>query len=224
MPKINRGNTGSLEVRLSAKAHERLDQLRFNLNLSKPAGILFLLPFCMKTERTVVDMINLENKYILEKKSIMCKAPESLIIRLTYLAEQYEMSRNQMLGYILSDQLETLPDDHFLLRKHGETESEKALIFLNRDCHEKLLTYCEKHFITANGLISYAVLKGMNYRFPKYETNEQEKIFTSLPHYIVQHVKEKANWHNIADFLYIELCLYELLYHDEAFLYHSSLG
>lgn len=224
MPKINRGETTQIEVQLSLEALTRLNHIMENLNVSRSAAIVFLLPFAFKTEKTKVDLINLENKYILEKKDIGVRILEKEFSKLTYLAEQLEMKRNQVVGLILSDFIMGLPEDHCFLTDNKNTSNEKVLININSQLHEKMETYSKTHFTPSNALIAYAVLKGMNYKFPKYETNEQKSIFTSLPQYLVEIVKQKSNWHNISESLFIELCLFELMFHNENFLNHNSLS
>jgi hypothetical protein len=215
MGRINRGNTTKLSVKLSQKAREKIESAAKNLNLSRAGVILFELTKIMDNPPSRTDVINLESKIELEKGHLPITINEKISGRVNRLAEQYDMKKNVLFGLIISDHFEKMEVD-----QGKDTDTSVLMIQVNENLKKKMIEYSEENYIALSGLISYSILNGPLGKMPRYEGGESVQFFTSVPTYVVEIVKERAEEMNIREHFYVSLCLYKQFMSEEGRFYN----
>ncbi|EFZ2114277.1 hypothetical protein BOY45_004240 [Shigella flexneri] len=206
MPKINRGTTVKLSIRLSTLARQKIDLAAKNLGISSAGVILFELTKLLKNPPRISGIAEIENRIKLERKHFVLSVNEKLMERVNNLAEDYDQKKNVLIGYIVSDHFEKYGDDP---EDEKDLEPKKLMVQVNESLKKKMMKYTEKHFIPLNAIVAYSILQGPYEGLPTYEDKESVQFFTNVPAYIGELVKEGAEEHNIREHFYTSQCIYK---------------
>lgn len=205
MPKLNKGKTIKLSIRLSASARNQIEIAAKNLGVSLAGIILFELTKLLKNPPLKTEVTDLEDTITLERDHFVLTVNENLMTQINQLAEDYGMKKNRLIGYIVSNHFE-----HVVSRgAEKEVEPKKLMVQVNEELKKKMMEYSEQHYIPLNALVSYSVLQGPLEQLPSYESGEMVTFFTNVPSYIGDMIKEKAEEENIREHFYTSLCLYK---------------
>ena len=204
MPKLNRGNTSKLSIRLSTEAKEQIEIAAKNLGISKAGVILFGLTKLLKNPPSLSKIEQLEKEITLEDKHFVLTANEGLLKRVNELAEDYDIKKNVLIGYIVSEYFMNMSE-----QIEENVKPKQIMVQLNEKLKKKMMEYSEEHYIPLCALVSYSILHGTYEGIPKYEEAETVQFFTNVPGYIGELVKEKAEKDNIREHFYTSLCLYK---------------
>lgn len=217
MPKLNKGKTIKLSIRLSAGARGKIETAAKNLGVSMAGVILFELTKLLKTPPSKLEITDLEDTITLEREHFVLTVNENLMNQINQLAEDYELKKNRLIGYIVSNHFENAVHTG----KENEVESKKLMVQVNETLKKKMMEYSEKHYIPLNALVSYSVLQGPSENLPSYEEGEMVTFFTNVPVYIGDMIKERAEEKNIREHFYTSLCLYKQFMLPEGRFYNS---
>ncbi|WP_066254089.1 hypothetical protein [Neobacillus drentensis] len=204
MPKLNRGKTNKLSIRLSTGANEQIEIAAKNLGISKSGTILFGLTKLLKNPPTLSKIEQLKKEITLEPYHFVLTANEGLLKRVNKLAEDYEIKKNVLIGYIVSEYFKNMSEP---IKEN--VKSKQFMVQLNENLKKKMIEYSEEHYIPLSALVSYSILHGPYEGIPKYEEEETVQFFTNVPGYIGEMVKEHAEKYNIREHFYTSLCLYK---------------
>ncbi|OMP68707.1 hypothetical protein [Domibacillus epiphyticus] len=205
MPKLNKGKTIKLSIRLSASAREQIEIAAKNLGVSLAGIILFELTKLLKNPPSQTEITDLEDAITLEREHFVLTVNENLMNQINHLAEDYGMKKNRLIGYIVSNHFEHVVNTG----AEKDIEAKKLMVQVNETLKKKMMEYSEKHYIPLNALVSYSVLQGPSEQLPSYEDGEMVTFFTNVPAYIGELIKERAEEENIREHFYTSLCLYK---------------
>lgn len=205
MPKINRGTTVKLSIRLSATAKQKIEVAAKNLGISSAGVILFELTKLLKNPPTLSEIADMENRITLESKHFVVTVNEALMERVNHLAEDYGKKKNVLIGYMVSNQFEKYGDPE----DEKDVEPKKLMVQVNESLKKKMMEYSEKHFIPLSATVAYSILQGPYEGLPIYEDKETVQFFTNVPAYIGEQVKVGALERNIREHFYTSQCIYK---------------
>ncbi|OES45378.1 hypothetical protein [Domibacillus iocasae] len=205
MPKLNKGKTIKLSIRLSVGAREKIEAAAKNLGVSMAGVILFELTKLLKNPPSKSEITDLEDTITLEREHFVLTVNENLINQINQLAEDYSMKKNRLIGYIVSNHFENIVNRG----TEKDVEPKKLMVQVNKTLKKKMMEYSEKHYIPLNALVSYSILRGPSEQLPSYESEEMVTFFTNVPAYIGEMIKERAEEENIREHFYTSLCLYK---------------
>lgn len=205
MPKINRGTTIKLSIRLSTIARQKIENAAKNLGISLAGVILFELTKLLKNPPSLSEIAEIENRITLERKHFVLTVNETLMEKVNNLAEDYDQKKNVFIGYIVSNHFDKYGDPE----DDKDIEPKKIMVQVNESLKKKMMEYSEKHFIPLNAIVTYSILQGPYEGLPTYDDEETVQFFTNVPAYIGELVKEGAVEHNIREHFYTSLCIYK---------------
>ncbi|USK72634.1 hypothetical protein [Peribacillus asahii] len=205
MAKLNRGKTTKLSIRLSVTARQKIEMAAKNLGISLGGVILFELTKIMKNPPSLADVEELKSKIRLEPNHFVLTISTQLIDKINVMSEDYGTKKNVLIGYMVSDHFEKLDVDN----EEKDFESKRIMLQVNETLKKKMIEYSEENYIPLNALVSYSVLQGPYEGFPSYETDVTEQIFTKVPEYIGQIIKEESIEGNMREHFYSSLCLFK---------------
>ncbi|MDM5451038.1 hypothetical protein [Peribacillus simplex] len=205
MPKINRGTTIKLSIRLSTIARQKIESAAKNLGISLAGVILFELTKLLKNPPSLSEIAEIENRITLERKHFVLTVNETLMEKVNNLAEDYDQKKNVLIGYIVSNHFDKYGDPE----DDKDIEPKKIMVQVNESLKKKMMEYSEKHFIPLNAIVTYSILQGPYEGLPTYDDEETVQFFTNVPAYIGELVKEGAVEHNIREHFYTSLCIYK---------------
>ena len=133
MPKINRGTTVKLSIRLSAIAKQKIEYAAKNLGISLAGVILFELTKLLKNPPTLSEIADIENRITLERKHFVVTVNEALMERVNNLAEDYDQKKNVLIGYMVSDHFEKYVDPE----DEKDLEPKKLMVQVNESLKKK---------------------------------------------------------------------------------------
>ena len=205
MPKINRGATIKLSIRLSARANEKITDVAKNLGISKAGVILFELTKLLKNPPRVSEIEEIEERITLERNHFVMTVNETISQKVNDLAEHYGIKKNVLVGYMISEHFEKYGDLH----QEKNVEPKKLMVQVNESLKKKMMDYSEKNFIPLGLIVAYSILQGPYDGMPQYEDEESVHFYTNVPEYIGEMVKEGAQEFNIREHFYTSLCIYK---------------
>ncbi|MFB9324279.1 hypothetical protein, partial [Cryptosporangium minutisporangium] len=112
MPRLNRGDTRRVSIKLSEKAKKRILAASNNLGVSQAAMIMYAISNQFENDITKEQILNLESTVILEKEHFAISMPVHLIEKVDELKERFDMKKGAFIGLLVSDYFEKLPDQH----------------------------------------------------------------------------------------------------------------
>lgn len=206
MPKINRGDTTKMSIKLSSPARQNIEVAAKKYGLSKGGIILFELSKILKDPPSKTEVLTLDNKITLERSHFVLTTTKKLASDLNDLSREYDMKKNVLIGLIVSHHFETHFSD---LEEPEDLDSKQIKMDINEELKKKILTYSEENFIPLSGIVSYSVLQGPHSELPEYSGKEREVMFTRVPGYIFDEIRTKAYEMNIREHFYVSQCLYK---------------
>lgn len=205
MPKPNRGNTIKLSIRLSEKAKQKIKVAAHNLGVSQANVILFELTKILKNPPAINEIEAYENDITLERDHFVLTVNEVLMERVNALAEDYQMKKNILIGYLVSKEFEDAEDQE----AEENVEPRKILVQVNEQLKKKMMEFSEENFLPLNLLVSYSILNGPVDRLPNFLGSDANSFFTNVPAYIYEMIKERSKEEMIREHFYTALCLYK---------------
>jgi hypothetical protein len=206
MPKMNRGDTTKMSIKLSTPARQNIEVAAKKYGLSKGGIILFELSKLLKNPPSKTDILNLENEVTLERTHFVLTTNRKLADELNQLARDYDMKKNVLFGLMVSKHFEENFGD---LDEPEQTDPKQLKVDINEELKKKILKYSEENFVPVSGIVSYSVLEGPYEALPEYESTDKEIMFTRVPEYIFEEIKQKAYELNMREHFYVGLCLYK---------------
>ena len=213
MPKPNRGDTTKLSIRLSREARHvdaennvtgLIEQAAKNLGISAAGVILFELTRILESPPTLSEIETWKDEITLERKHFALTVNKEVAEQVNKLAEQYGMKKNILVGLIISKRFSENPPENW-----KNTEPKKLMLQVNHELKKKMMDWCEQNYIPLNAVVSYSVLQGLPDVLPQYEAEEHETIFTNVPEYIGEIIKEKSSKYSIREHFYTSSCIYK---------------
>lgn len=210
MPKLNKGKTTKLSIKLSGRAKNKIIVAAGDIGVSKAGVILLELTKILKNPPSKKMMEDYKKSIVLEKDHFNLSVNEKVTSRINDLVDEYGMKKNVLIGYILSAHFDP---------KYMNIESKTFMVQINSILNKKLVDFSEKHYIPLNALVADCILKGPYEELPFYDGGETKKFFTTIPAHIRDQVNEKAYERNIPSHLYTSLCLYKQFMTPEGLYY-----
>lgn len=174
----------------------------------------------MKTPPTISHIKELEKSITLERKHFVLTINDTISDRVNNLVEDYDMKKNILIGYIISDHFQNIVD----LNEDKNIEPRKIVVQVNESLKKKMDKFTEDNYIPLNALVSYSIMNGPYSGFPSYEDNNSVKFFTNIPIYLWEEVKEKAEEQNIREHFYTSLCIYKQFMTPEGRFFEEKKG
>lgn len=202
--KYNRGKTTKLSVRLSTTARQKMDQAAKNLGISSGGVMIFELTKILEDPPSKDKLLDLQEEITLERSHFVSTVNEKLMKRIEDLAARYDMKKNVLIGLMISDHFQKME-----FQVDASEEMKKLMIQVNENLKKKMMNYSEENFIPLNALVSYSILEGPYDGLPVYNEGEAVQIFTNVPAYIGDLVKNQAEALNVREHFYTALCLYK---------------
>lgn len=205
MGKYNRGKTIKLSIRISSAAKEKIKAAANNLGISSAGVILFELTKLLKSPPSKDDITRMKSQLTLEQKHFVLTVTDKLMDEINDMSEDYGLKKNILIGYILSNHFENLPDPS----SEKDTSQKRIMVQVHENLKKKMMEYSEENYIPLNGLIAYSILQGPNDELPSYGEGEIEQMFTNIPAYIGEIIKNGAEELNLREHFYASLCIYK---------------
>lgn len=219
MPKLNRGNTTKLSIRLSAIAKGKIEAAAKNLGISQAGVILFELGQILKNPPTETKLQTIVSAVTLENAHFVMTVNQNIMQRVNELAEDYDMKKNVLVGYLISDLFENME-----VREETDLEPKQLLVQVNEDLKKRIMEYSENHYIPLNSIVSYSILKGHYEKLPYFSGNQLEQFFTNVPAYIGDKVKRKSEEFDMREHFYTAMCLYKQFMTPEGRFFETRKG
>lgn len=218
MPKLNKGDTSKLSIRLSMLARQRIDVKAKNLGISSGGLVLFELTKLLENPPSLIELEQMENEITLERNHFVLTVNKNLQEKVNKIADDYEMKKNILIGYIVSNHFENFenPDQGL------DTKPKKIAVRVNESLKKKMMDYIEENYITLSSLVTYSILEGPSEELPSYEGNEIEDFYVNVPNYVYELLKEKAYERNIREHFYTSQCLYKQFMTPEGRFYRGE--
>jgi hypothetical protein len=138
MPKLNRGNTTKLSIRLSANAKGKIESAARNLGISQAGVILFELTQILKNPPTKTKLKEIINAITLDWRGeagnthFVMTVNQGTMERIEELAEDYGMKKNVFVGYLVSNLFENLE-----ITEETDLEPKQLLVQVNEELKKK---------------------------------------------------------------------------------------
>jgi len=206
MPRINRGKTTKLSIRLSGLAKENIDKAAKNLGVSAAAVILFELTKILENppSKSHIQDIDFRKTITLERKHFVVTINEALSEKINNLAEDYGMKKVSLIGYMVSEIFEDRKEE-----EKEDTDPKRLMVQTNENLKKKMIEYSEKHYIPLGLLVSYCILQGPSEERPTYDEGEVDTFMTHVPQYIGDMIKEQAEERYMREHFYTSSCIYK---------------
>lgn len=228
MGKLKRGKTTKISIKLSKNVREvhtdgtvtgTVATMASNLGISSAGVILFELPKLLADPPSLEEIKQMESEIELADRHFVLTVNNVLLKKIDALAKKYNMTKMNLMGYIISSHFEKL---QVKLKASKELKPQKTKLLLNKSVKKKMTDYCEENFLSHTSVITYSILQGPNYDLPTYDSPESESVFVSIPSYLVNQVKTEAAALNIAEHFYLSLCLYKQFMTAEGRFYKQA--
>lgn len=214
MPKLNRGSTKKVSIKLSAKARKKIEAAARNLGVSSAVAILFELTRILKNPPSKSEVEFLEQKIELEGYFPM-SVSEKLNVKLDKLKSEYGMKKGALFGLIISNYYENASIA-------GVDESKKLMVQVNTELKVKMDQYCEENYIPLSSVVAYSIDQGPFEGVPRYKSHSTLQFFTTVPEHLGDKVIQEAAGMNIREHLYVALCLYKQFMTPEGRFYEEG--
>lgn len=205
MARPKRGKTIKLSIRLSTAAKQQIQKAAANLGVSSSGVILFELARLLKNPPSISELETMENDITLERDHFVITINEGLSERVNGMAEDYNMKKNRLIGYIISNHFES----QAAIKEQKKTDPKKFMLQLNSKLGDKVMEYAERNYVPLPALVSYSVLQGESEELPTFESGESVKIFTNIPEYVLETIKDEADLRSIPEHFYTSSCLFK---------------
>ncbi|MCU6603815.1 hypothetical protein OCO53_25580 [Peribacillus frigoritolerans] len=212
MGRMNRGETTKLSIKLSKDARDNIKKSAKNLNLSQAGVILFSLAHILKNPPSKTDLLNYENRIVLEPGHFPLTIKREYGTIIDDLQQVHEMPKNKLVGLIVSNAFERPEDENNICFEEHDTTPKQINVILNSDLKKKIIEYSDRNYVALSGMVSAAIIKGPYEALPQYTSSQTESFFTNIPMYIYNKVKSESDQLGIPEHFYVELCIYNVFY------------
>lgn len=204
MPRIKRGETIRISVKLSGKTLKRLGDTSDNLNVSRASLIMFALNKQLEKGITKEQLLNLQNKIELHDH-LAIRIPVQLSEKINGYTERFDIRKNALVGLLVSDYYDNLPGK----APKEKVELHQLLVDVNELLTEKVMNYSEEKHLPLNMIMEQALENGAYDGIPQFPTDKKESFLTNVPLYIWEQAHEEAAALGVPLHFYLELCLYK---------------
>jgi hypothetical protein len=223
VPRINRGETKRVSIRISKKAKTRIMSGAKNFNVSQAGMIMFALSNIFQKEVTKEQLLNLENKIVLEPENFAITMPGHLYEKVEDYTKQFEMKKNTFIGLLVSDYYEKLPQNNpITAQDQNEGEPKKLQVKINQLLKEKVFDYSENHYLSFSGLVTQAIENGHYEGLPEFSTSEKVSFMTAIPLHAWEKAQKGAAALGVPLHFYLESCLYKAFMTKSGIFYQEN--
>lgn len=219
MPRLNRGKTKRLSIRISDKAKKRINNAAENLSVSRASMIMYALGEQFESGVTQEKMLTLESKIVLEDDHLAISVPEHLSEKIEQHRNDFDFKKNVFVGLLVSGYFEALPENNQVIQDKKEKQDNKEELKKKRKNHnltlplhqllkERLYKYAEQRYLTTSFIVARAIEKGRFKGIPDLPGGERELVSYTLPLHIYEEAKKQADLLGVSLHFYIESCIY----------------
>lgn len=219
MPRLNRGKTNRVSIKLSAAAKTRIEAAAKNLGVSRASMIMYALSEQIEKGISINQLLRMESKITLEREHFAIVMPKHLNELVNGFTEEFEMKKNSLIGYLVSDYFENLPEDNRAFQERETVDSEgnkikpKPLVIeIHKQLKERLYAYAEKHFFNVSFLVSEAIHNGRFKGIPDLPGSEREQISFTITKEVYEASLDQADKLGVPLHFFIESCIYNAFY------------
>jgi hypothetical protein len=204
MPRLNRGETQRVSVKLSSDAKNRIMTASKNLSVSQASMIMYGLAEQFEEGITQEKLLNLENKITLEKENFPISMPKRLVNIVERYTTDFNMKKNSFIGLLVSEYFENQP-----LVPEMEGDKHKLTLPLHTQIKEKLYRYAEAKYINVGVLVAQAIAEVGEYKgIYVLDGNERELTVYNIPKHIYEVALTRSADSGVPLHFYVESCLY----------------
>ncbi|MEH6949124.1 hypothetical protein V7068_19055 [Bacillus sp. JJ634] len=205
MPRLNRGKTQRVSIKLSNAAKNRIETTADTLSVSQASLIMYALSEVFQEGITQEKLLTIQNKIILEPKHFAVSMPKHLTDKIEQYIRDFRMKKGEFVGLLVSQYYENLPQEHA-----GETEGEPKTLTLplHKQLKEIVYQYAEKNYLNVGFLIAQSIEHGRYKGVPALSKDDKEIITYNIPLHIYKHAVEQADSLSVPLHFYVESCVY----------------
>lgn len=203
VPRLNRGETRRVSVKLSSEAKNRIMTASKNLSVSRASMIMYALAEQFEEGITQEKLLNIENKIILEKEHFPISMPIHLVNKVEQYTTDFNMKKNAFIGFVVSDYFENLPPVNEV-----QGENHKLTLPLHKQIKDKLYQYAEEKYINVGLLVAQSIENGKYESVPDLEESERELTTYNIPKHIYEDALARSAESGVSLHFYVESCLY----------------
>ncbi|OIK12917.1 hypothetical protein BIV60_15445 [Bacillus sp. MUM 116] len=211
MPRLNRGETMRVSVKLSSEAKIRIMTTAKNLSVSQASMIMYALSEQFKKGITQEQLLNIENKIILEHGHFPISMPKHLADKVEQYINDFDMKKGAFIGLLVSDYFENLPLD---VQTETAGESKKLSLPVHKELKDLLYRYAEEKYQNVGWMITQSIENGKYEGIPKMQESERELISYNVPSHIYERALEQSSALGVTLHFYIESCIYNAFMGD----------
>lgn len=211
MPRLSRGETKRVSIKLSAEAKNRITAASLNMSVSQASLIMFALSEQFEKGITKNQLLGMESKIILEREHFPISMPIHLFNKVEQYTEEFDMKKNAFIGLLVSDYLESYKEieqykDYEPLEKR--IKEKRLSITIHKHLKEMIYAYAEKTYVNVSFIIQQSIQNGKYKGIPALPGNEKELITISLAPFIYDMAMDEAKNLGVPLHFYIESCLF----------------
>lgn len=205
MPRLNRGETRRVSVKLSNEAKNRIMTTAKNLSVSQASMIMYALAEQFKKGITQEQLLNIENKIILESEHFAISMPKHLWDRVEQYINDFDMKKGAFIGFLVSDYFENLPQKD---QSEYEGDKKKLTLLLHKHLKDTVYRYAEENYLNVGFLVSKSIENGKFEGVPELTESEKELVTYNLPVRIYEDALKQSSDLGVPLHFYVESCLY----------------
>lgn len=225
MPRMNRGKTKRLSIRLSQTALDRIENAAENLSVSRASMIMYALGEQFEKGITQQQLLTLENKIVLRDQHLAISVPKHLSEKIERYTTDFDFKKNVFVGLLVSGYFEALSDDSQVIQKKPKKEVPEEVSSENQKkkrknpnltllihplLKEKVNELAEEKFFTKSFIVARAIEQGRFKGIPDLPGAERELLSYTLPEDIYKEAVKQADILGVSLHFYIESCVYNL--------------
>ncbi|MDQ0808046.1 hypothetical protein [Priestia megaterium] len=227
MPRMNRGKTKRLSIRLSQTAQERIKNAADNLSVSRASMIMYALGEQFEKGITQQQLLTLENKIVLQDNHLAISVPKHLSEKIERYTTDFDFKKNVFVGLLVSGYFEDLSPDNQVIQKkesdedqvedEADSENEKKkrknqnlTLPIHPLLKEKVNELAEEKFFTKSFIVARAIEQGRFKGIPDLPSAERELLSYTLPEDTYKQAVKQADLLGVSLHFYIESCVYNV--------------
>ncbi|MEH7163116.1 hypothetical protein [Priestia megaterium] len=226
MPRMNRGKTKRLSIRLSETAQKRIKNAAENLSVSRASMIMYALGEQFDKGITQEQLLTLQNKIVLEEQHLAISVPKHLSEKIEQYTTDFDFKKNIFVGLLVSGYFEALsPENQVIQKKESDedqiegvdAENEKKkrknqnlTLLIHPLLKEKVNELAEEKFFTKSFIVARAIEHGRFKGIPDLPGAERELLSYTLPEDTYKEAVKQADLLGVSLHFYIESCVYNL--------------
>ena len=154
MPRLNRGETKRVSIKLSAEAKKRITAAAHNMSVSQASLIMYALSEQFEKGITKNQLLGMESKIILEREHFPISMPIHLFNKVEQYTEEFDMKKNGFIGLLVSDYLESYKEYEPLEER---IEEKRLSITIHKHLKEMIYAYAEKNYVNVSFIIQQSI-------------------------------------------------------------------